>query len=366
VSGGAIAIMCALASIAASDHDRDARRLFRAGERAYEAGQYLGAARALEEAYRLTPLPGIAFSLAQAYRMQYFVDGDPAKLGRAVELYRGYIESTPSGGRRSDAVSLLAEIVPLLEKAQEELPMGPTEAERREPTQLMITTSIEGAVASIDGGPPLPCPALASVEPGAHEISVSAERFFGWNQRVLALEGRLVVIEAELDDKPGRLDLGALEEGIEVWVDGRHEGKTPLPPLELEGGEHRVYLARSGRLPVQRLVSLESDGSATVEGPRESTSQRRFSHYTFGAAGLVLAAAGVMTGLTIATDGQASSLLEKRDSTGLTVTEAELYGELQLRRGDRARVATALGATGLAFAAVGALLYLFDPPAPPP
>src|SRR4051812_29731724 len=68
-----------------------AETLFRAGERAYRAQNFAGAAEDFYEAWRALPLPEIAFSAAQAYRRQYRVEAKPLYVERAVTLYRAYL-----------------------------------------------------------------------------------------------------------------------------------------------------------------------------------------------------------------------------------------------------------------------------------
>ena len=87
----------------ASDVER-AKESFRAGATAYAAGDYLAAIQALDAAYQLTPLPAIAFSLGQAERRQYFVDHASDHLRRAISLFHRYVELSPTGSRRADAL----------------------------------------------------------------------------------------------------------------------------------------------------------------------------------------------------------------------------------------------------------------------
>ena len=93
---------------------KEAKKFFRAGQQAFDAGQYVMASDAFEQAYNRLPLPAIAFSTAQAHRLQYFIDKDASRLKRAIELYRIYLTMVASGERRDDAGSNLAELEPIL------------------------------------------------------------------------------------------------------------------------------------------------------------------------------------------------------------------------------------------------------------
>jgi hypothetical protein len=356
-----VVVLLVLAA-APGGEEREARKLFRAGERAYEAGQYLGAIRAFEEAYRLTPLPAIAFSLAQACRLQYFADANLRWLQRSADLYRSYIASTPSGARRSDAVSILAEIVPLLERRS-----APAAAAAAAPevTQLMITSPVESASVSIDGGPPRTLPLVIDVEAGPHQITVAADGYLPHQQRAIAIAGRLVAIEAELDPKPARVDLSAVERGVDVYVDGRPAGVTPIAELALAPGDHELFFARTGHLPEVRRLTLERDDRLAVDAKLKVTGQRTAAWVTMGVAAAGLAASVVMTVFAVRADRAADGLHDKGAEVGLTRAEAEEYLFYREARGVRTNAAAILGAAGMGVALLGVGLYFFDEPPGP-
>lgn len=71
-----------------------ARAQFRAGQNAYEAGEYEGALKAFSEAYGLQPVPGLLFNIAQCHRQL-------GNYERAAVFYQQYLELAPS--RENDA-----------------------------------------------------------------------------------------------------------------------------------------------------------------------------------------------------------------------------------------------------------------------
>ena len=94
---GALVACVLLASPAhAQDEVARARAFFDAGKQAYEAGRYGQAIAAFGESYALAPRSATVFSLGQAFRLQYFQDRDPAKLKRAIDLYRQYLAGSRS------------------------------------------------------------------------------------------------------------------------------------------------------------------------------------------------------------------------------------------------------------------------------
>ena len=51
----------------------------------------------------------------------------------------------------------------------------------------------------------------------------------------------------------------------EVTVDGRALGTTPLRPVGLEAGEHRVVLSHPSYKPLQKSVMIRADETTTLE-----------------------------------------------------------------------------------------------------
>ncbi len=51
----------------------------------------------------------------------------------------------------------------------------------------------------------------------------------------------------------------------EVSVDGRAVGTTPLRPVSLEAGEHRVVLSHPSYKPLQKSVRIRADETTTLE-----------------------------------------------------------------------------------------------------
>ena len=65
----------------------EARKLFRAGARAYDAGRFDVAVQAFDQAYELAPKVAIRFSTAQALRRLYAVDANQEHLVKALRYF---------------------------------------------------------------------------------------------------------------------------------------------------------------------------------------------------------------------------------------------------------------------------------------
>ena len=362
VCASLLAVAFAAPSALADDDKRqEAERFFRAGESAYQAGQYLVAADAFEQAYKLFPAPAIAFSTAQAYRLQYFIDKDASHLKRAVDLYRTYVNSVEKGGRRDDATTSLAEIEPILlrmEAAGQQISAPVV----RTSTRLMISTQIKGARATIDeheGEAPL----LKEVEPGAHEVSVAADGYFPVAQRATAVEGELIVVELDLRPRPALVSVDT-SGGARISVDGRPMGTAPLArPLELDAGKHFVTVQSRGRVGWGTEISVTRGEQVTLDAGLRRTGQRKASYWVLGASALSFIGSGVAGLFALSANSNASDLNDKRLNESITPAELLEYDDFVSSRDTRVRWTFALAGIGAAAGVTGLLMFLFDNPA---
>ncbi len=375
----ALIILLTLAAAAApanaqpkGDMVEQAKQFFEAGRQAYEAGQYAVAIAAFEEAYRLSPRPPVLFSLAQSYRRQYFVDSDPAKLKRAIDLYQQYLKDVPTGGRRDDAVQYISELSPILARVEDEQKKagkGPVEAmmpKTTETTQLLISSPrTKGvlAVVSIDGDKPTEAPRLAEVTAKNHKIRVEAPGFFPEETDATAVEGRLVPIQVNLKEMPAKLTVKSAG-GVEIALDGRPTGGHAGKPFDAPGGKHFLTVSQRGHRPFGREIMLKRGEPFSVDAPLEKTGQRVASYYVLGAAAVALLAGGATTTLAFVHDGNAQAILDKRDKDMRQLTQDELdtYNRERTARDDYRTTSYFLYGGAAAIAVTGALLYFIDQP----
>jgi hypothetical protein len=356
-------VMCVAAAAlpARADNKADAEMLFRAGEKAFNAGQYGAAADAFEQAYAKLPLPAIAFSTAQAYRLQYFIDKQPMRLERAVELYRAYIDAQKTGGRVSDAAANLAQLEPLLQQmkaagANMSAPMPPRQ------TRLMVMADVDGARASIDGaegGAPL----VQEVKPGEHTVVVSADGYFPVTVKAKAIDGEMVPVDVQLKPKPALLDVHA-PAGAHVSIDGRPLGTAPIAGAEVGAGKHLITIAHSGRVPYARELELSYGKTAVVDAELRTTTQRKASRFVLIGAGVLAIATGLEGAAAWSADADASKLHAQLAAGGLTPADLARYDELRARRDDRVHTTEALGGVAAVAAITGVLMYVLDDPSP--
>ncbi len=343
-----------------ADARSDAEGLFRAGESLFKAGNYNEAADAFEGAFEVLPLPAIAFSAAQAYRLHYFQQQDPRHLKRAVELYRLYVKEQKEGGRIVDATNFLADLTPLLAKIEAQGNVGAMV--RTERTGIVVTSPVDGAMASVNGGEKKLMPLPVSLEAGRHKVAVTAPGFAPFEKEVDIVAGQNRAVEAELVALPVGLTIKT-DSGAAVRVNGKSVGSAPFAtPVKLDAGTYFIEVSRRGHRPfTQQLVGGRGE-QLVLEAELRTTRQRKLSYAVLGTGAVFIALSG-LTGLAaLADNGSAGDLEDKRTASGISAAEATELNRLIDSRDQRTTETQILFGIGLATAAVGGLLYWLDNP----
>jgi hypothetical protein len=365
MKGRALLVVLAFAAAARADEPsestreaiEEARVYFEAGRQAYEGGEYQTAIRSFEHAFEKVPRPEIAFSLAQAYRKQFIVDEDPTKLRRAVELYRRYLDEVPAGGRREDAVQNLGELQPQLARVTSAAAPAPAPPPAR--TQLMVTAQVAGAHVAIDSDVLAAAPLTKDVTPGRHAVHVEAPGYVSAELVGLAVEGRLVVVEAPLRERPALLAVDAGD--AEVTLDGRpidgHGGAVAA-----SAGKHVVAATARGHEPWVREVTLERGALSHLQPDLPPTGQRRAATWVLAGSAAVLVGAAVTTGVALVAQSDAQDLLARQGSTGWSAADLAAYDDARGRRDRFVTAAAVLYAVAAAGGVAGAVLYVADSP----
>ena len=307
-----LALLSLRAAAEPSELER-AKESFKAGATAYAAGDYLAAIQALDAAYQLTPLPAIAFSLGQAERRQYFVDHGREHLERAITLFRRYIEVSPSGSRRADALDALSQLEPLVAAlATPDVAQAPPPAAEARRTRVLITSEAAGARLTLDDAAAAPSPLIREVEPGKHRLRVEAPGFFPVQRDVNAIAGELILTQVPLRERPSTLALWTPPDA-EIYIDGSYvsdggEGVT----LQLPSGRHRIAVGQQGHRVAAQTVVLERGKARSLRIVLEPTPQRLTSEVLFIGGGAALGASLVFSALAVRAEGRAEQFLGQR------------------------------------------------------
>jgi len=343
----------------AGDVER-AKESFRIGAAAYAAGEYLAAIAALDSAYAAAPLPAIAFSLAQAERRQYFLDQKHEHLQRSVALFRRYLEQTPSGGRRADALEALAQLEPLVARAPAAAPPAVASAAAAS-TRLLVIAEAPGARVFIDGEEVAGTP-IREVSPGKHRVVVQAPGFRDAERSVVAVSGELIPVSMALVELPGVLEVKT-SDSAEIYVDGAFAslgGKDVA--LTLASGSHRVSVAQNGHRVASHTVGVQRGSRQTLRVELEPTAQRMTSHVLLIGGAAAVGAGAFLGALAVQSEDAAQGFLEQRDARN--VSSAELVGyQADVARRNRYRLMAGVSlAAGLGLLVTGLFMHELDQP----
>jgi PEGA domain len=337
-----------------------ARMLFTAGAKAYEAGQFNAAVQAFEDANRIVPKPQIVFSIAQAHRRQYYLAKEPEHLREAIRRYREYVDTVKEGGRVSDAAQALAELEPIAARTASD-PLSPTRPAPKDPARVMVMTQLEATRITIDGAPAKAGLAV-EVKPGKHHISTSADGYFPDERDVQAVDNALVPVDVSLREKPAHLIVVG-SAGASVSIDGRPAGTTPLSsPIEVPAGTHLVSVTKNGHVGYSQELELARDQRKQVAVELADTTQRTVSYALILGGGAALIAGGVFTGAALVNQSNAQKVLDQKSGGNLPPSQIDVYNEARGRRDDWSKAAIATFSVGGAVALTGVVLYLFDQP----
>jgi hypothetical protein len=366
-----IAALVSIASLAgADDTDKErvkqAKTYFEIGTAAIDEGKFAVAITAFEEAYRLDPRPSVVYALAFSYRQQWILDGDSAKLKRAVTLLREYVD-LPKADKRAKAIDYLAEMEPelaLVEAEQAKAGAGPVaEAVAEKRTVLILSSPEPGAKIAIDGGEPIELPAVIETTHGTHPAVATAEGSLPTKQDLVAVEGQAVAVTVKLDPEPARLTVRA-EAGARVAIDGTVAGgageELVVPP-----GRHQISVLRRGRYAWERELELGKGADEMIVAQLTETTQRRVSRgLLYGAAGA--GAAGlVATVFALVEQSTADDIAERRDSgMPLTFEDRDTFNRALDARNAWRTTSIVLFGLAAAAAGTGVFLYLDDDPRP--
>ena len=92
------------------EDDQKARERYAAGDTALQLGRYDDAIQAFEDAYRLSHRVGILYNIGLAYRRAYSLQGKPAQLRRALEMYESFLRQAHAVPDRAQIEGVTAQL----------------------------------------------------------------------------------------------------------------------------------------------------------------------------------------------------------------------------------------------------------------
>jgi tetratricopeptide (TPR) repeat protein len=359
-----LALLLSPCTLSAQPKD-DSRTYFDIGAKAYGAGRYTDAIQAFEEAYKRSQRPGLLFSLGQANRMEYVARSDSARLADAVRYYTEYLAREPGGKRAGEATEQLSRLKPLIERAGTSMPTTPTPVATNTKPRVMISSPTPGIRLTFDGKP-VPHPFIAEVAPGKHKLAMTAPGHEAYSREVL-VDGKTgsPPLDIPLKELPATLTLRA-PDGAEVFVDGRLQGKMPLPPLPLTAGKHFVAVTVNGRQAFSSRLQLRRGEKRTLEADLPPTGQRTASWVLIGTGAAAIVTGGVLGFVSLQKQQQAEDIRDSSESDGnQPASDISRYEDLRQSRDDFRLAAIISTSAGVAVGSLGLVLRLFDEPRPP-
>jgi tetratricopeptide (TPR) repeat protein len=330
-----------------------AKRWMDSAKTAFRDERFEEAIEFLAEAYRTYPYVTLLYSLGSAHRRAYELDGNVEHRRLSIRRYQQYLSEAPDGESSSLAQNYLTSLLA-------ERDLGSIEAEVV--TRILVSTSVEAATMSIDGATPLPAPGVISVEPGTHELHVSAPGYAEFVQRVDVPEGATYQIDAAMIGLDGSL---VIEGPKRAWVrlDGNVIGRLPLAgPLRASPGPHVVVVSKPGHDSLSVDIELERDGWRSVRAPLDLSNQRIASYFLFGLGSAGLVAAGVQFGFALDREARAAELDQRRRDAQLSTVDYDRYLEYVEQRNTMRTGAIMTGVGGGVLLLTAVVLFVYDNP----
>lgn len=152
--------------------------------------------------------------------------------------------------------------------------------------QIRVNSSVSGADVLVDGAlvGRTPLPASLPVEAGSHAVALRRPGYQTASKDITLGEGSSgdVSLEPEQDVAEiarigGTLVLDGSEPGSSLSIDG-HMQESASGQFRVAPGPHRLMIARSGFLPIESEVAVESAKTRAIHIEQEPTAENRQTH----------------------------------------------------------------------------------------
>jgi hypothetical protein len=171
-----------------------------------------------------------------------------------------------------------------------------------------------------------------------------------------------VIANVTLTPRPARVSVQT-DRGARIRVDGRLVSTPPTEPIDVPAGPHVIRIARAGRQPMTREVTVSRGQELTLRVPLEKTTQRKLVPWVAGVAGVFTVVSLASAVGAIIVDSRASDQHDDLRTIGDQTPEqaADYQGLLDQRR-QFTIGAFVGGGAALAIGGLAAAMYWFDSP----
>ena len=130
---------------------------------------------------------------------------------------------------------------------------------------LVVTSEPIGAEVHIDDKPMGTTPlALKDVPAGSYRVKMELEHYEIWRGNVDVKHQQMAEMRAELEPKPGALEVKSEPSGAKVKIDRKDAGVTPYSKWVSSGEKHSVTVSAEGYYPESQKITVQPEGKAVV------------------------------------------------------------------------------------------------------
>ena len=242
-------VMLVLLAPMVSRADVEAGSLLQEGILRYKVGKFEGSVKVLGRAVKLTRKPAL---LGQIH---LYLGLNHSTLGRrraAREAFRTALTHDPA--LVLDPRKHKKMVVDLMEQVRQGLK-----------GTLQVTADGQGAVVWVDGKEAGKVPLSMDLPVGRHRIKVaSADGRARFRGEVVVRAAQKARVAARLTPIRGRLSVVSDPSGVEVLMDGKRLGTTPLERMDVSAGGHELILRKGGFQQQRRQVAVPADQELEV------------------------------------------------------------------------------------------------------
>jgi serine/threonine protein kinase len=133
--------------------------------------------------------------------------------------------------------------------------------------QLLVTANVTGARISVDGSsePDWVTPYSSTINrpAGTHQVVISKDGYSDYQQSVTLEGGKTATLNAQLSQAIGEVVVLTTPPGLEVWIDGKSLGPSPVH-VTVAAGSHKYTVKRQGWEPYEGTVNVRIGAEMTV------------------------------------------------------------------------------------------------------
>ncbi len=126
--------------------------------------------------------------------------------------------------------------------------------------ELRVSANVKGARISVDGQSEakwLTPHTIANLTAGTHNVVISMDGYENFAQSVTIEGGKTASVEGNLSAPTAELDIATLPPGLEVLIDGKSRGPSPVAAV-LPLGKHTYAVIQPGVEPIPKVYNLKS------------------------------------------------------------------------------------------------------------